>query len=278
MKRTNSKKMKAKSKGKSSGIVEKKTLRRWRKGTREKRKLAKKNMEEEDQKIGLNFSDSDDDQTPLSLLLKNIKGKEREVGDSSKVIEVFPKELQKLTGKDLDSDFKEVQVVEKEMVPDLGNAETKMEVVATIEVQNTMVSNKTIWGAEDFVLKEIDDAFKLNEMDLGEKGPKIKENNDTDKLSEICFGEGLQMDREDNDEDGPSGMKESMEEESEKTKKNLYLKRVKTMEKSSVETRGQRRYKYKVRRSERLTNKALSRFTNTEKDPICLDTDEKVKE
>ncbi|KAI3732524.1 hypothetical protein L1987_63729 [Smallanthus sonchifolius] len=110
------------------------------------------------------------------------KGKEREVGDSSEVIKVFPKELQKMTGK----------VEEKEMVTDLGNAETEVEVVATIEVQNTMVPNKTIGGAEeiDYVLKEIDDAFKLNEMDLGEKGPEIKENNDTDKLSDICFGEG----------------------------------------------------------------------------------------
>ncbi|KAI3754577.1 hypothetical protein L1987_54364 [Smallanthus sonchifolius] len=65
--------------------------------------------------------------------MRKSKGKERKVEDSSEVREVFHKELQIVTGKDLDSDFKEVQVKDKEMDTDIANAETEMEVVATVE-------------------------------------------------------------------------------------------------------------------------------------------------
>ncbi|KAI3754695.1 hypothetical protein L1987_54483 [Smallanthus sonchifolius] len=100
---------------------------RGEKEERKKIELEMKNLEEGDKKMGLNFSDSDDDQTPLSLLVKKKKqkkGKEREVGDSSEVREVIPKELQTVTGKDLDHDFKEVEVEEKEMDTNIANAET----------------------------------------------------------------------------------------------------------------------------------------------------------
>ncbi|KAI3763181.1 hypothetical protein L1987_53632 [Smallanthus sonchifolius] len=121
------------------------------------------------------------------------KGKEREVEDSLEVREVFPKGLQTVTGKEIDS-----------------------------------------------VLKEIDDAFKLSEIELGEKDSEINENNEGDELSDISFGEDLQMDMEKNVANGTSGMEESMDEESENNKE-----------------------KY---------------ISPKEKDPICLDTDEKVKE
>ncbi|KAI3733216.1 hypothetical protein L1987_64436 [Smallanthus sonchifolius] len=128
-----------------------------------KNRIGQKEFQRRGQKDQSN--DSDDDQTPLSLLLKKKK--------------------------DLDSDFKEVQVEDKEMDTDIANAETEMKVVATVEVQNTTLAEKTNKGAKeiDSVLNEIDDAFKLSEIELGEK-----------------------------DADGTSGMEESMDEESENNK------------------------------------------------------------
>ncbi|KAI3798619.1 hypothetical protein L1987_33897 [Smallanthus sonchifolius] len=175
IKRSNRKKMR-KSKGKISGEVGKKYLRRWRKGTKEKIEFDIKNLEE-DKKIGLREN--------------------TQMGSSSSVKEIFQIDISTEVGKDLDSDFKEVRDEDKEMDTDIANAETEMEVVDTVEVQNTMLPEKTIGGAE---------------------GPEINENNEGDKLSDISFGEDLQMDMEKNDGDGTSGMEESMDEECENNK------------------------------------------------------------
>ncbi|KAI3695088.1 hypothetical protein L1987_78076 [Smallanthus sonchifolius] len=101
------------------------------------------------------------------------------------------------------------------MDTDNANAEIEMDVVATVEVQNTVLVEKTNGGAKeiDYMLKEIDDAFKLREIDLDEKDEEGSHGmeNPTDEESEkseerYIFG---------TDADGTSGMEESMDKEPE---------------------------------------------------------------
>ncbi|KAI3825221.1 hypothetical protein L1987_06699 [Smallanthus sonchifolius] len=160
------------------------------------------------------------------------------------------KEEDKKFGLNLDSEFKKVQVDEKVMDCDIGG--------------------------KDSVLKEIDYAFKINDSDIGQKVIErevvatLEVNNTTEPMS----GENTIM--VENDEDSSTGMENSMDEELEnKQDRDNCGKGKKAVEVSCAEASGLGRYKYKVRRNGRLTNKALSRFTNTENDPICLDTVEK---
>ncbi|KAI3671853.1 hypothetical protein L1987_87050 [Smallanthus sonchifolius] len=99
---------------KNSEEVEKANKGNYRFGHYEKRS----NMKDEDKKIGLNFSDSDDDQTPLSLLLRNKK--------------------------DLDSEFKEIEDAEKVRENGIGGKVIEREIVATLEVTNNTEAKKAI--------------------------------------------------------------------------------------------------------------------------------------
>ncbi|KAI3773486.1 hypothetical protein L1987_48016 [Smallanthus sonchifolius] len=102
----------------------------------------------------------------------------------------------------------------------------------------------TISGkALDPEFNEIEDEEKGIETDIGSEDSELKENDDS-------------IQKQENDT-AKKGKKE--------------------LKKSTDGASGVGKYIYKVRRSGRLSIKALSRFTNTTDDPICLETDESVK-
>ncbi|KAI3755087.1 hypothetical protein L1987_54880 [Smallanthus sonchifolius] len=94
--------------------------------------------------------------------------------------------------------------------------------------------------------------------------PEFKELEDEEKGMETAIGS----------ED--SEMKEN-DDSIQKQENDTAEKGQKEVKKSTNEATIVGKYKNKVGRSGRLSNKALSRFTNTADDPICLETDESVK-
>ncbi|KAI3671850.1 hypothetical protein L1987_87047 [Smallanthus sonchifolius] len=124
-----SSKKRRKSKGYHIDAVGKwqKTLKSLRKRTKETIDLdideKRSNMKDKDKKIGLNFSDSADDQTPLSLLLRNKK--------------------------DLNSEFKEIEDAEKVRENDIGGKEVEGKFGDSYEVRESYESDITKMGEKD---------------------------------------------------------------------------------------------------------------------------------
>ncbi|KAI3745130.1 hypothetical protein L1987_58232 [Smallanthus sonchifolius] len=184
-----------------------------------------------------------------------------------------------MSGKVLDMEFKEIQDEEKELETDIGGKDIESEWKEIqdeekfMEIDKTSVGEKefkeiqdednlmeTDIGGEnlDYALKEIDDALQKPDNDMAEKGIE-KQLKTTSEVSRNIEGDNKRV--EEKGEVMSMGMENSMEEKTEKKQKRHWCER----------------YKYKVRRNGRLTNKAFSRFTNTSDDPICLETDEKIK-
>ncbi|KAI3725016.1 hypothetical protein L1987_64788 [Smallanthus sonchifolius] len=130
------------------------------------------------------------------------------------------------------------------------------------EIYEANISTK-VGKALDPEFKEIEDEEKGMETDIDSKDINfaLKEKDDS-------------IQRQDAEKD--SELKEK-DNSIQKQENDTAKKGKKEVKKSRDEASGVGSYKYKVRRNGRLSSKALSSFTNTADDPICLETDELVK-
>ncbi|KAI3687066.1 hypothetical protein L1987_80757 [Smallanthus sonchifolius] len=251
---------------KKSGFKNTKSMRRLRKQRKGNRELGKDVQGIVDNE--LNVSDYDDDYTPLSLLLSK-KAKKQDFDSSSSVKEICETDISTELGKDVsdyDDDYTlfSLQHSKKAKKQDFGSSSSVKKICeADISTELGKGCEKTGKVIEICDTSEVREVFQRKLPTISGKAldPEFKEIEDEEKGMETAIGSEDSELKENDD---------SIQKQENDTAK-------KEVKKSTDEASGVGKYKYKLRRSGRLSNKVLSRFTNITADPICLETDESVK-